>query len=97
MPQMTLGIPLPHLQIRTGNGGEMQDRRHGKKASWATWASPGVPDLSDKQLLGNVELQFLLGPSFGPGSQFQSNKRWLPIILLHKANLLLQAEMTFYV
>ena len=75
----------------------MEDRRHGKRASWATWASPGAPDLGDEQLLGNVELQLLLVPSSGPGPQLQSNKRWLPNNLLHKANLLLQAETTFYV
>lgn len=78
-------------------------RRDGRQVPWQegqqshlgqSWASP---DLTDDQLLGNVELQLLLVPSFGSGSQFQSNKRWLPIILLYKANLLLQAEMTFYV
>ena len=74
--------------------------RDGRQALWqegqlSHLGQSWVPDLSDKQLLGNVELKLLLVPSFGPGSQFQSNKRWLPIILLHKANLLLQAEMTF--
>ncbi|KAL0598033.1 LOW QUALITY PROTEIN: hypothetical protein AAY473_033393 [Plecturocebus cupreus] len=40
-----------------------------------------------QQLPGECGVQLLFVPSFGPGSQFQSNKRCLPNILLHNTNL----------
>ena len=65
MPQMTLRIPLPHLQIRTGNGGEMEDRRHGKRASWATWASPGYLTSVTSSCWGMWNYNFSLSPALG--------------------------------